>query len=331
MRRWARAWVVWSVFSQILCGGTPLSVLPALSLSQCPRPRSTMRYPLALALLSLAVAALERLRPWRPAQRARRARLWGDLLYITFNGHLLGVILYGVARTHVLPRLDPLLERAELLDPLQRGAAAGWPLWAQAVVALLVIDLLQWCVHRALHRAPWLWELHKVHHSVRDGEMDWLASFRFQWTEVVVYRAALYLPLSFFSFSEEVVFLHAVAGTLAGHLNHANLDLAWGPLRYVLNGPRMHLWHHDYHREGADAVNFGVIFSCWDWLFGTAYLPAAPPARIGFRGEEELPRDFLGQQAWPLPRLLPPGPRRAALGAALGAMLIAGGWLLKGP
>jgi 3-mercaptopyruvate sulfurtransferase SseA/sterol desaturase/sphingolipid hydroxylase (fatty acid hydroxylase superfamily) len=285
-------------------------------------------YPLSLAVISALVFVAERLWPWRPEQKPWRRALPSDLLHLVFNGHFLGLILFGIATHHVLPDLDGWLRSAERYDAIYRGAATSWPLWVQIPVALLVVDLLQWGVHNLLHRVPWLWETHKVHHSVVDGEMDWIVSFRFQWTEVVVYRALLYLPLAFFGFGPTAVLTHALFGTLIGHLNHANLDISWGPLKYVLNSPRMHLWHHDYDGDEKTTVNFGIIFSLWDWLFGTAKLPAHSPAKLGFRGVEGMPTGFFAQATWPLPRWLGARPLATSLATGAGIALAAGGLLV---
>lgn len=247
-------------------------------------------YPVMLALISVGVAALERLFPARPAQRALRPGLLSDLVYLVFNGHYLGVAIAWVAARAI----DPWLAGRFELD-----LASGWPLLVQAGVAVVGLDFVQWCVHNLLHRVPWLWRLHQVHHSVRDGEMDWIVAFRFHWAEVVVYKVFQYLPLALMGFAGEALWIHAVFGTLIGHLNHANLPWDYGPLRWVLNNPRMHLWHHDYHIPNR---NFGIIFSAWDWIFRTAYLPDRPPERIGFPGEEAMPVGFLGRTFWPLVR-----------------------------
>lgn len=287
-------------------------------------------YPLALALISLFTIALERLTPLRDQQQLRPG-LPSDLVHLVFNGHFLGVLLFGLAALYLLPAFDQLIARAGLTELVYRNAARAWPLWLQAGVALLVVDFLQWAIHVLLHRVPWLWEVHKCHHSVVDGEMDWIVAFRFQWLEVVVYQGLLYVPLAYFGFAPAAALFHAVFGTLIGHLNHANLGWDYGPLRYLLNNPRMHLWHHDYEADGASTVNFGIIFSCWDYLFGTARVPDHPPARLGFPGVEDFPRDFLSHCAWPLPRLLPASARRP-LGMACGvSLLLLAGAALRWP
>jgi len=284
---------------------------------------SAYLYPVALAILSALVFGLERLFAWRRSQNVFPRSWPSDLVHLAVNGHLLGVIMYGVAERYVLPVVDGSLARVGLTGQVHRDLAADWPLWAQILVALLAIDFMQWCVHNLLHRVPFLWEMHKTHHSVVDGEMSWIVSFRFQWTEVVVYRALLYFPLAYLGFGGAAVLTHAIFGTLIGHLNHANLPWSYGPLRYVLNNPKMHLWHHDYAADARSARNFGIIFSLWDWLFGTASMPDDPPARLGFRGVESFPRDFFGQQAWPLSRWV----ARPAAAVATVALFALGWWL----
>jgi 3-mercaptopyruvate sulfurtransferase SseA/sterol desaturase/sphingolipid hydroxylase (fatty acid hydroxylase superfamily) len=290
---------------------------------------ATYSYPISLGVLSAAVMLLERLFPWRPRQRQLRRRFWSDLLHLGFNGHFLGVIVAGLAASLVIPHVDALIGPSGA-SLLYRGAAASWPIWAQIPVALFALDFVQWCIHNLLHRVPLLWEIHKTHHSVVDGEMDWIVSFRFQWPEVVVYKAMQYVPLAFFGFASETILFHAIFGTLIGHLNHANLDWGHGPWRYLLNNPRMHIWHHDYRGDAKTTVNFGIIFSCWDWIFGTAKVPNEPSPRLGFPGVESFPDDFFGQEAWPIGRLIPRSVRRP-ISSLLGAALIALGWWFHPP
>ena len=287
-------------------------------------------YPIALALISLLLLLLERFFPARPNQKQLRPGLGWDVVHLLFNGHFLGVIFYGVAQRWLLPPLDGFLEARGWSEAVYRDAAASWPVSLQIVVALFAVDFLQWCVHNALHRVPWLWETHRCHHSVEDGEMDWIVAFRFQWTEVVIYRLALYVPLAWFGFGYAAIMFHAIFGTLIGHFNHSNLNVSWGPLRYLLNSPKMHLWHHDFDGGQHTTKNFGIIFSCWDWMFGTAYMPDEPPARLGFPGVESYPKNFFAATAWPLGRLFPK--RRARwVASVIGVALIAGGWALHEP
>jgi sterol desaturase/sphingolipid hydroxylase (fatty acid hydroxylase superfamily) len=260
-----------------------------------------------LAALSLAFVAIERLRPREAGQRVLRPGLATDLFYLVFNGHYLGVLM-ALATVPLARALDDALALGGL--SLHLRVAAGWPWWAQLLVAFVVADFLQWSIHNLLHRVPALWELHKVHHSIR--HMDFLGSLRFHFGEIVVYKSLQYVPLALLGFRGDVLFAIAVISTAIGHFNHANLRVRMGWLRYVFNGPEMHVWHHAHPSAGPVNVNFAINLALWDWLFGTAYLPAdgALPRTLGFEGIESFPTDPLRQELWPLSR-----PRRL-IGAA---------------
>ena len=68
-------------------------------------------YPIALAVVSAAVMLAERLFPLR-RQAQVRATFGSDLLHLVFNGHFLGVIVFGIASAYVLPTFDGWLEAA---------------------------------------------------------------------------------------------------------------------------------------------------------------------------------------------------------------------------
>jgi len=248
--------------------------------------------------ITVAFVVLERLVPWRPGQPLLRPGWLRDLGFLALNGHVFGVLTAGVNGWLALEATRLLQQGGLRLDA---SPVSSWPFWAQFAAFLLVSDFLQWCVHNLLHRVPWLWTFHKVHHSIH--VMDFVGNFRFHWMEIVVYKAAQWLPLALLGASGAAAFWVAVFSTVWGDLNHANLDVGLGPLGRVLNNPRMHLWHHDASDEGGVAKNFGVVFSVWDFLFGTAHWPRErSPARLGYPGDGEMPEGLLGELAWPITR-----------------------------
>lgn len=251
--------------------------------------------------LSLLFLVLERVRPRAPGQRLARSGLATDLFYVVVNGHWLGVGIAMLAAP-LAAALDGALAARGL--SLHLDLARGLPAPVQFLAAFFALDLLQWGVHNLLHRVPALWRLHQVHHSIL--ELDFWGSLRFHAGEVVLYKTLLYVPMALLGFDGTVLFWLAVVGTAIGHLNHANLDVRFGPLVYLLNGPEMHAWHHAHPevdpRLPRTGVNFGIHLSLWDWLFGTAHLPEdrRPPSRLGFAGIERYPRDPLRQALAPL-------------------------------
>src|SRR5437667_1957132 len=195
-----------------------------------------------LLMVSLFGWVLERIAPWRPQQKAFRRGFGHDLFWLVFNGHYAGVLLAAVSNW-ALQSLSHWSFGHDLLSLPAIAFLAGRPLWLQFVVFLVVKDFLEWGIHNLLHRISWLWEFHKLHHSIQ--ELDWIGNMRFHWMEIVVYRGLTYFPLFLLRVNDTVILWIAIFSTLFGHLNHSNLKLDWGSFKYVLNSPRLHVWHHD--------------------------------------------------------------------------------------
>lgn len=249
--------------------------------------------------VSAFFAIAERLRPARARQPVARRQLINDLFYLLFNGHFYAVVTGAIVATVATSTREALIGIGLARDV---GWLNGQSFAIQVVVFLLVSDFVQWNIHRLLHGVPWLWQFHKVHHSVQ--EMDWAANFRFHWVELVVYRSLSYVPIVVWLGGDQLpLFCSYVFATAWGHFNHSNVDVGIGPLRYVFNSPRMHMWHHDASDEGGKAKNFGIVLSLWDWLFGTVHWPQdRAPERIGYPGDHEMPPDIPRQMLFPLVR-----------------------------
>ena len=79
----------------------------------------------------------------------------------------------------------------------------------------------------------------------------------------------------------------------------AHADLAWGygGLGRVLVSPRFHRLHHSAEARH-QGLNYGVTFSLWDYLFGTARDEAERPAAFG-TPDIPVPDSFLQQLVFP--------------------------------
>ena len=72
--------------------------------------------------------------------------------------------------------------------------------------------------------------------------------------------------------------------------------------------PVFHRWHHTSPSEGGNA-NFAPLFSAWDVLFGTFYMPAGKiPDHYGV-DDPMFPQGFLGQLVYPFRHLFDFGAR----------------------
>ncbi len=248
--------------------------------------------------ISVIVWGLELAFPWRKNQAAVRTDFWLDGFYMFFNFFLFSLIVYNAISNVAVAALSDFLGLfgIENLVAIQVGS---WPAWSQFLLLFVVADFIQWNVHRWLHHNPWLWEFHKVHHSVE--EMGFAAHLRYHWMETIVYKSVQYVPLAMIGFGLDDFFILHLVTIVIGHLNHANVKITYGPLKYVFNNPVMHLWHHAKEvPAGTHGVNYGISLSLWDYLFGTAYIPnenANEP--LGFEAVETFPKTFWEQLTHP--------------------------------
>jgi sterol desaturase/sphingolipid hydroxylase (fatty acid hydroxylase superfamily) len=260
-----------------------------------------LRYYFWLLLLSAFVFALERLFAWRRKQEVIREDLVQDLFWMVFNTQYLSWML-AVLAVHLVSVFDAAFLHFGVPAPQSLRLISHWPPWLQFVVFFLIQDLLEWRIHRWLHTVPWLWNFHKLHHSVE--QLDWATAFRSHWGELIIYKTLLYVPLVVLGVSDSVIFAILVCALLIQELSHANLKWDWGPLRVVVNSPRFHAWHHDVELHGRGGQNFGVSLVIWDWLFGTAYWPKniEAPARFGLAEEGRFPKRLWQRLCYPFVR-----------------------------
>jgi sterol desaturase/sphingolipid hydroxylase (fatty acid hydroxylase superfamily) len=180
-----------------------------------------------------------------------------------------------------------------LIDP------SSWPMWTQLLVFFILLDFVQWFTHTLLHKYPFLWKYHKVHHSVK--EMGFAAHLRYHWMENILYKPLkTFGVMILFGFEPEQAYIvHFIAITI-GHFNHSNIKITWGPLKYIINNPVMHLYHHAYDLpEGKYGVNFGISLSLWDYIFKTNYIPEdSGMIELGFPGDDKFPKDFIHQNTY---------------------------------
>jgi sterol desaturase/sphingolipid hydroxylase (fatty acid hydroxylase superfamily) len=245
---------------------------------------------------------LEILFPWRKEQSIFRRDFWLDGFYMFFNFFLFAIAISGFYKLLGLLFSDLGIKSGSLaiLDMSQ------FPQWAQLLIFFLILDFVQWFTHILLHKYAFLWKFHQIHHSVK--EMGFAAHLRYHWMENVFYK-----PLKTFGvmilggFEPEQAYIVHFFAIAIGHFNHSNIKITWGPLKYILNNPVMHLYHHAHDLpKGKYGVNFGISLSLWDYIFKTNYIPeASGTIELGFEGDENIPNSFWKQITYGLKRSKP--------------------------
>lgn len=137
------------------------------------------------------------------------------------------------------------------------------------IVYLFCYDLLNYLIHRVFHTIPFLWKIHRVHHS--DLDFDISTSVRHHPFESWVTDIITQLFIALMGAPVEIVIFCGLVESFASAFNHTNLminsRLEQG-LRWLIVTPDMHSVHHSAYRPETDS-NFSNIFSFWDRLFGT--------------------------------------------------------------
>jgi lathosterol oxidase len=168
------------------------------------------------------------------------------------------------------------------------------PWLLQFAMAVVVADVAEYFIHLALHKVPFLWRFHAIHHSSK--ALDWIAGSRSHFVDDTLVRGFILVPLMF-GFSKSIILAYLIFVTLHATWTHCNFgpNVKW--LEKILVMPRYHHWHHTSQEEGIDK-NFAIHFPWIDKLFGTYYFPEHWPERYGLGGEEISP-SFVGQTLEP--------------------------------
>ena len=146
-----------------------------------------------------------------------------------------------------------------------------WPIWIQAILLLVIGDLLRYWLHRMFHQIPWMWSFHQVHHSPK--RLYWVNVGRFHPIEQTLQFVVDALPFVIIGVQSEVLYVYFVFYAVNGFYQHSNCDVRLGPLNWIVAGPELHRWHHSLDLEESNH-NYGNNLIIWDLLFGTRYLPS---------------------------------------------------------
>jgi sterol desaturase/sphingolipid hydroxylase (fatty acid hydroxylase superfamily) len=246
---------------------------------------------LNVLLTGILFVPVERLFPQRPDQPLFRDEWREDLFYYFVSSLMVQVLSFlTFAPARSILAFAPLSGVQAWIGAL--------PFLLQFGAIMILTDLMQYAVHRAFHRVPWLWGFHAIHHSAR--RMDWMASARMHFLEIIALRGATAIPMVVLGFGADAMVGYIFVVYLYSTFVHANLGWRFGSLEKVLVTPRFHHWHHGLEREAVD-VNFAVHFPLIDRLFGTHHLPEGRwPSGYGIPAP--VPRGYLGQFRHPFRR-----------------------------
>jgi sterol desaturase/sphingolipid hydroxylase (fatty acid hydroxylase superfamily) len=155
---------------------------------------------------------------------------------------------------------------------------------AYTLSLFVVGDLSRFVVHLLLHRIPFLWEFHKIHHSAT--VLNPITVYRTHPVEVFLYglrsimSAGLVTGVFFYFFKGDLngydvlgINLFGFAFNLLGsNLRHSHIWLSYGKtVEHLFISPAQHQIHHS-----TDAIhynrNYGSCLAIWDWAWNSLYV-----------------------------------------------------------
>lgn len=156
----------------------------------------------------------------------------------------------------------------------------SWLALGLAFSLFIADDFSKFVMHLALHRIPFLWRFHAIHHSATS--MSPLTLYRIHPIElainalrsllvnVLISALFLYLFRNNLTVFELLginvfVFLFNLAGS---NLRHSHIWLGFGRWEKLFISPAQHQIHHSAQRKHFDK-NFGSALAIWDLFFNT--------------------------------------------------------------
>ncbi len=227
---------------------------------------------------------------WKQGRDWRRYFSWPvmtDLAYAVFYiGGFFALLWYPISRLFEFVVEGLGFHGLALFAPL--------PAFVQIVLFMVVADFCEYWKHRWMHTSAFLWRFHSIHHS--QTTMTLLTSYRFHFVDELFNNLIRFgIGLAIGVPPQSWLWLTALM-TIYQSIQHSDTGWSFGPLDRILVSSRFHNVHHSTQPEHF-LRNFGLLFSAWDFLFGTA-LSAARPPRYGL-DEPVVPASFLGQLFFP--------------------------------
>ncbi len=214
----------------------------------------------AFAAVLLLVALWELISPRRPLLTGRRRRWLTNLTLVVID-------------TTAVRLLFPILPVALA----QFAEARGWglcnvlamDLWFKIILSLVALDFIIYLQHLLFHYTPFLWRLHRMHHT--DLDLDVTSGNRFHPLEIIISMLIKMAAVVILGLPGQAVLAFEVILNASAMFNHGNIKLPAAfdrLLRLFLVTPDMHRVHHSTLARETNS-NFGFNLPWWDRICGT--------------------------------------------------------------
>lgn len=203
--------------------------------------------------------ALETLRP-RDASRPERIGRWPANVLLT----ALNIAILAAFPVSAIAVADFAAgERIGALNVID--VSAGWAF----ALGFLGRAFLSWATHFLNHKVPFLWAIHRVHHT--DTRLDVSTTVRFHPLEFVFTTPITLAGIVLIGVPPVALLIYEIMDAAVTVFSHSNVQVPrWidRPLRLVIVTPDVHRVHHSSLQAETDS-NYGAVLTIWDRLLGT--------------------------------------------------------------
>ncbi len=136
------------------------------------------------------------------------------------------------------------------LESSGNGLNGALPYWTAVTAGVILLDFAIYWQHRLLHKIPFLWRLHRMHHA--DLGFDVTTAVRFHPLEIVLSMAIKLGLIALLGIPALGVLIFEVLLSAGSLFTHANIRLPAAfehRLRWLLVTPEMHRIHHSVHKD----------------------------------------------------------------------------------
>lgn len=162
-----------------------------------------------------------------------------------------------------------------------------------SISVVILYDLVFYIVHLAMHKIPFLWEFHKIHHSATS--LNPITQYRLHPVELILNNLSYAIVsgvmmgvIDYFSYEQLNLSQYFSANVFSmvflfwgANLRHSHVKLKYFTfLERFFISPYQHQIHHSDNPKHFDK-NIGAKFAIWDWIFGTL-IRSDKPEKITF-------------------------------------------------
>ncbi len=207
-----------------------------------------------------------------------------DYLLLVVNKVIRGLLLAPIIVTAIPIALATSDFLEWLFGQVAVISADKWVIMLTFTLILFILDdLSRFLLHYCLHKVPFLWEIHKVHHSAKVltpftvYRSHPIENYLFACRLAVAQGVAIGITYFLFGPVESISVIELAGASIfvfafnfmGSNLRHSHIWISWGKnLESWFISPAQHQIHHSDNPKHFDC-NLGSALAVWDRLAGT--------------------------------------------------------------